>query len=148
MDFILKYNAIIESIDKATGNVIKRITVHNMVVNNGLNLIRNWMAGDVVDNPQAIALGTDATAVQATDTTLGAEVERETATITKPANYQARYTKLFSVGSGVSHNIREVGVFDSAIASGSTMLARLTCDNTLDSDTDLSVQITYTIARV
>lgn len=147
-EFFFEYNAVIESIDKATGAVTKRITIHNLVVNNGLNLVRNWMAGDAVNNPQAIAVGTDATSAQNSDTALGTEVLRYAATITKPENYKVRYAKTFSVGSGVSHAIKEVGIFDSAVASSSTMLARLNCDNTLDADTDLSVTITYTIARV
>jgi len=146
-EFFFEYNAVIESIDKSTRKVIKRVTIHNLIVNDGLNLIRNWMHGDAVNNPTAIAIGTDATAAQNTDTALLAEVLRSAATISKPANYQVKYVKVFSVGSGVSHAVKEVGVFDSAVVSGSTMLARLICDNTLDADTDLSVTITYTIAR-
>ena len=146
--FTVSFNAIIESIDANTGEVIKSSRIHNLVVNDGLNMIRNFMAGDVPANPKAIAIGTDATAADNTDTELGAEVLRSVATISKPASYQVRYVKVFSVGTGVSHEIKEVGVFDSATVTGSTMLARLITSNTLDVDTNLSVTITYTIARV
>jgi len=141
------FNAIIESIDKATGKVKQKTEVHNIVVNDGLSLVRNWMAGDAVDNPTAIAVGTDATAPAVGDTALGTEVVRESATITKPASYQVRYEKVFSVGSGVSHNIREVGIVDNVAVSGSTLFSRIACNNTLDADTDLSVKVTYTIGR-
>lgn len=142
------YNVVIESIDKATGKVTQRTEIHNLIVNDGLSLIRNWMAGDSIDNPTAIALGTDATAPANVDTDLNAEVERELASITKPASYQVRYEKIFSVGSGVSHAVKEVGLFDSDTVSGSTMFARVAANNTLDADTDLSVKITYTVSRV
>jgi len=147
-EFQVTYNAIIESIDKNTKKVVKRTKIHNIIVNNGLNLIRNFMAGDIIENPKAIAVGTDATVVQATDIELGTEVLRELATISKPTDYQVRYVKVFTVGTGVSHAIKEVGIFDSITVSGSTMFSHLNCDNTLDTDTDLSVTITYTIARV
>lgn len=146
--FKITYNAVFESIDKKTGKVKKRIEKHNLIVNDGLNLVRNWMAGDSVNNPKAIAVGTDDTAPANADTTLGTEVLRELASITKPSDYQVKYEKVFSVGSGVSHAIKEVGVFDSDTVSGSTMFARVSANNTLDADTNLSVTITYTIARV
>jgi hypothetical protein len=143
----IKYNVIIKSIDKKTGKVVKKTEIHNMIVNDGLNLIRNFMAGDVVDNPSAIALGTDVTAVAAEQTELLAEVIRETATISKPDDYEVQYEKVFSVGSGESYAIKEVGLFDNVSVSGSTMFSRLLCNNTLDTDTNLSVQISYTIGR-
>jgi hypothetical protein len=147
-EFFLSFNAIIDSIDKYTNKVVKRTKVHNIIVNNGLNLVRNWMAGDFVDYPKTIALGTDATVVDATDIELGTEVLRSTATITKPTNYQVRYYKLFTVDSGESYAVKEVGIFDSIVVFGSTMFSHLNCDNTLDTDTDLAVTITYTLARV
>ncbi len=144
----IDYNVVLESIDKNTGKIIKRTEIHNIVVNDGLNLVRNWMAGDSINNPKAIALGTDATVPVAGDTGLIAEVERELSTISKPAVYQVQYAKVFSVGSGVSYSIKEAGLFDSVSVSGSTMFSRVSANNTLDADTDLSVTITYTISRV
>ena len=146
LDF--SYNAIIKSIDKATGKVIKRVEVHNTIVNVGLERIAQLLGKLSSTGFDYLALGTDATAVQNTDVALGAEVERELATISQPTSVQCRFVKVFSVGSGVSYAIKEVGIFDSATISGSTMWARLNCDNTLDSDTEISVQITYTMARV
>jgi len=146
--FEVSFNAVIESIDANSGKVVKSSRIHNLVVNGGLNMLRNFMAGDTPSNPKALSIGTDATAAENTDTELGAEVLRSAATISKPNDYQVRYVKVFSVGTGVSHEIKEVGVFDSTTVTGSTMLARLITSNTLDVDTNLSVTITYTIARV
>ena len=143
----ITFNAVIESIDKKTGKVIKRVEVHNTIVNDGLERIAKLLGKLSSTGFEYIALGTDNTAVQNDDSALGAEVERELATVTYVADYKCRFTKVFSVGSGVSHSVKEVGIFDSATETGSTMWARLNCDNTLDYDTDLSVIITYTMAR-
>jgi hypothetical protein len=146
--FKISFNAVIESIDKITKKVIKRDLIHNTIVNDGLNLVRDLLFNNAsVNSPKAIAVGTDATAVAVDDTELGVEVIRATASITKPADYQVRYSYIFSVGSGVDYAIKEVGLFDSAVVSGSTLFARLNANNTLDADTDLSVQLTYTLAR-
>lgn len=145
----IAFNVILESIDKKTGRVIKRIETHNMIVNTGLERIAKLLGGvDAVGDFSHIAVGTDDTAVQNTDTTLGTEVERESATISYEANYKCKFQKVFSVGTGVSHAVKEVGIFDSATPTGSVMWARVNADNTLDFDTDLSVTMTYTMARV
>lgn len=143
----ISYNAVIESIDKCTGKVIKRVTVHNTIVNNGLERIAKLLGKLSTTGFDYLAVGTDATLVQNTDTSLGVEVEREQAAVSYEAGYKTKYVKIFSVGSGTNYAIKEVGIFDSAIESGSTMWARLNCDNTLDSDTDLSVTIHYIMAR-
>ena len=148
-DVGISFNVILESIDKTTGRIIKRIETHNLIVNTGLERIAKLLGGvDAVGYFSHIAVGTDATTVTATDIALGAEVERESATISYEANYKCKFQKVFSVGSGVSYNIKEVGIFNSAIESGSIMWARVNADNTLDADTDLSVTMTYTMARV
>lgn len=143
-----RFNAVIKSIDKATGKVISETKVHNTIVNSGLERIARLLGN--VGSPSAfshIALGTDDTTVTNSDTALGVEVEREAATVSYEADYKCKFEKVFSVGSGTSYSIKEVGIFDGASVSGSTMWARLNTNNTLDSDTNLSVTITYTMAR-
>jgi len=144
----ISYNAVIESIDKYTGKVIKRVKVHNTIVNNGLERIAKLLGKISSTGFDYLAVGTDDTAVQNTDTALGTEVVREQAVVSYEADYKCKFVKVFSVGSGVSYSIKEVGIFDQAGVSGSTMWARVACDNTLDADTDLSVSILYTMARV
>lgn len=143
----IAYNAVIESIDKHTGKVIKRVVVHNTIVNNGLERIAKLLGKLSSTGFDYLAIGTDATVVQGTDTVLGVEVIREQATVSYEVGYKCKFVKIFSVGSGISHAVKEVGIFDQAVVSGSTMWARLNCDNTLDADTDLSVTITYIMAR-
>ena len=142
----ISYNAVIEDIDKYTGKVLKRVEVHNTIVNNGLERIAKLLGKISSVGFDYLAVGTDATAVQVTDTELGVEVVREQAVVTYEAGYKTKFVKVFSVGSGVSHSIKEVGIFDQAGISGSTMWARVNADNTLSTDTNLSVTITYVMA--
>jgi len=143
----ISFNVVIESIDKLTRKVIKRETIHNTITNVGLERIAKLLGKLSSTGFDYIALGTDATTSQATDVALGAEVERELAGVSYVASYKCQFLKVFSVGSGVSHSVKEVGIFDSITPSGSVMWARVNCNNTLDADTDLSVTMTYTFAQ-
>jgi hypothetical protein len=143
----IKYNVEIQEIDKRTREIKKSDIYHNLVVNVGLQHVANLLGGlGGASNFSYIALGTDNTSPSAGDTGLYAEVERELATISSPGSNQVRFEKVFSVGSGVSHNIRELCVSDSASETGEVILSRSNVVNTLDADTDLSVKVTYTIS--
>ena len=146
--FQLTYNIELKRIDKATGKVLDVEKIHNAVVNNGLNLVRDFLGDVSVDAPKYIAIGEGAVAVTNSDTALGSESDRELGTIDVATDYQVEFTKTFTFGSGVSYSITEVGLFDSTTASGSTMFNRATCTaKAVDSDTDLDVTITLTVAR-
>lgn len=143
------YNVIIKRINNKTGQILDEEKIHNTIVNNGLNLVRDFLGDVAPDVPKYIAIGTDNTAVQNTDTALGTEYTRSVASgIDVATDYQVEFTKIFTFGSGVSETIVEAGLFDNATASGSTMLNRFVFSGkAVDSDTDLSVTITLTIAR-
>lgn len=147
--FRLDYNVVLKRIDKATGKILDIEKIHNTIVNNGLNLVRD-MIGDVAANsPKYIAIGESDTAVTNADTALGNESVRELSAIDVATNYQVEFSKTFTFGSGVSYAIEEVGLFDSATASGSTMFNRALAGATknVDSDTDLEVTITISVSR-
>lgn len=147
--FKIQENWKFETVDHFTGEVLEVSEKCNTIVNNGLTRIRNFLAGDSVDNPIAIAIGTDNTAVTNSDTTLGTEYTRATAGITKSGDYAVEYTKTFEFGSGVSETIYEAGLFDSATESGSTMIARVTdAGKAVSSSIDLIVTCTVTVSRV
>lgn len=145
--FKIKYNIEIKEIDRHTGKIKKEDIYHNLVVTVGLQHVADLIGG--LGAPSSflyIALGTDATAATLGDTSLNAEVERQASIVTSPGSAQVRFEKIFTVGSGVSHAIREVVVSDSAGASGEVILNRTIVNNTLDTDTDLSVKVTFTIS--
>jgi len=147
--FEIKYNITLKRICNSTGEVLDVEHIHNLVVNNGLNLVRDFLGDVSVDAPKYIAIGEGAVAAANADTALGSESVRELGAIDVATDYQAIFTKTFTFGSGVSYAITEVGLFDSATASGSTMFNRaVVSSKAVDSDTDLDVTVTLTVARI
>ena len=117
----LEVNAIIQTINLKSGRVMKESKIHNLVVNTGLEeLIDNGLA-----NIDYVAIGEDNTAVQAADTELGTEVTRLTDAPSNEGTGIRLYDKTFTFSSGESYTIVEAGLFEGAVASGSTMLNRL-----------------------
>ena len=141
----LTYNAVIKEIDNSTRVKLSDEEIHNTILNEGKNIVRDLIGG--LNSQGAfthIAIGTDGTASNATDTDLGAEVTRATATVTAPGDYQVKFEKVFTFGSGESYSIQEAGLFDGE--SGSDMLNRIHFSTkSVDADTDLSVTITITV---
>ena len=129
------------------GNIIEHKEFTNTITNNWKNVIRNWMYDGSGSYARALAIGTGTTSETASDTALETEYTRASATPSKPVDYQVQYTHDFTFGSGTSENITEAGLFDSATASGSTMVARVTFTSiSVTSNTTLTVTATITIA--
>jgi hypothetical protein len=142
----LKGSAVIETRTKE-GAVIDREEIKNLIVNAGKEVVAKLLNGVSSTYFRAIAIGTGTTGATTGDTTLETEVTRALASLAYEASYKATFEKTFEFGSGESYSITEAGVFDSATASGSTMLDRLTFTaKSVDSDTDLYVKITVTVA--
>lgn len=143
----LRINAIIRSFDKFTGKTTKLTKVHNLIVNSGLEQVAK-IIGKLSTGFDYVAIGEDNTSPTNSDVSLGTEVEREQASISYVADYKVKFNRTFTVGSGVSHDVVEAGIFDSATISGSLMLNRLIFDtHVLDSDNPLQVIITITVSR-
>jgi hypothetical protein len=141
----IRVNAIIQTINQKTGKVTKETKCHNLVVNTGLE--------EVIDNGLAnidyVAIGTDNTAVQATDTELGVEVTRETDAPSNEGTGIRLYDKTFTFSSGESYTIVEAGLFVGATVSGSTMFNRLIFSgHEVDVDNGVRVRITLTLSAV
>lgn len=139
-----KINAIIQTVELATGKILKETKTHNLVVNTGLD--------EAIDTGLStfgyMAIGTDNTTVSATDTALIAEVKRESVSPTDEGIGIREYDHTFTFGSGESYNIKEYGIFNSAIESGSIMLNRLTdSGHDVDIDNGLRVRITLTLTN-
>lgn len=129
------------------GKIIREETVHNQVVNNGLDRVADLLTGVSSSAFTHVAIGTGATAETATDTALETEYTREAVTPTDEGTGIVEYDHEFTVGSGVSESITEAGLFDQAGASGSTMFNRATFSSfTLDSDNPIRIIITITVS--
>ena len=142
----LSVNAKIETIDMKTGEIKQTSRVHNTVVNEGLNRIRDLIGGFSATPFGYIGIGTSNTAVTNSDTSLGAETHRQLATITQGGTGVVQYVYTFSFGS--SFTIVEAGLFDLSSAGGDTMLNRLVFSgHAVDGSNGLKVTITVTCAR-
>jgi len=138
-----EYNIELITSDKHTGAIKEISNIHNAIVDTGLERIARLLNGDSTTPFTQIAIGTGAVAVEVTDTALGAEVAKETATASYVADNQAKWSYKFTFGSGESYTITEVGVF-----AGTVMLNRaLDAGKEVDADTDLTVNVTITVAR-
>jgi len=136
---------VIKRIDRKTGRVLDSETVENTVVNTGKERVAKLLNGESTDVFKYIAIGTDATAVQVTDTALIAENTRALGTTGYVADYKATVTKTFEFLS--AYSIVEAGLFDSLTVSGSVMFDRFTFTaKEVDTDTDLEVTITITVS--
>jgi len=145
--FKVKENWSIKLVD-SEGILIEEENISNLITNIGLNVIRDLLGGLGSQGAMtAIAIGTGATAPVNGNTALQTEYTRAAATISTPADYQIRYTKTFSFGSGVSETITEAGILDNN-TSGGKLLTRTTFTGKLvSSSVQLIVTATYTIAR-
>lgn len=134
-------------VDRYTKKILGKRIIKNTIVNTGLDMMAELLINQG-NYPRAIAIGTGTTGAAVGDTTLETEYTRETATLTNPGSYQAKFTKTFTFASGTSEDITEAGVFDSATVSGSTMLNRTTFSAiAVTADIELICSATITIAR-
>jgi len=106
---------------EADGKLTKVLEKNNLVVNTGLQFLVNLMNGS--SGLSHIAVGTDNTAVQAGDTTLGNELAREAFSSTAAVSTTWRADATFGSTEAVG-TWEEAGMFNAA-ASG-TMFNRVT----------------------
>lgn len=122
----------------------------NLIVNAGLNFLREFILDSVTPTAAArmgwIAIGSDATAVTSSNTTLGTELARgAVATYTAGGTGVATIDRTFGAGSGTG-TITEAGVFNAA--SSGTMLNRVTFAAVTKAAGDsLKVSFTLTLAN-
>lgn len=129
--------------DVETGAVIERQTAHNLVVNNGLNLIRDLLDGDAVAGLTHFAVGTGTTAVSATQTALVTEVFRAAVTSRTSNAQQLVVTYYLASGSANGNTLAEAGLFNAA--STGTMFARVKFASTIVKTASIAVTFTWTI---
>jgi len=136
--------------DNSTGEIIDKLDICNTIVNDGLEVMAKRIGGDAEAYFRALAIGTGTTSVTNSDTALETEYTRATATTSEyEASYKWTFSKTFTFGTGVSEDITEAGIFDSATATGSTMLARTVFSaKTVNASIDLIVNATISVARV
>lgn len=133
------------------GSVIDREEGENLIVNGAKQRMAELLGTLVtgVTGFSHIAIGESGTgdSTNSADVELTSEVDRQSATRSYEANYKAVFEHTYTFATGVAYGIKEAGVFDGATPTGSTMLDRFVFSEKLvDSDTDLYVKITITVA--
>jgi len=128
------------------GNIIDKEIKRNTIVNNGLNLVRDFIGNVGVNAPKYIAIGTDGTGVANGDTELYVEVDRQLADIDVATNYQVKFSKTFTFAGPAT--ILEAGLLDSITTLGSTMFNRVTTSKVVSATINLIVEATITVSRV
>ena len=145
----LETNLIIDVNDAGSGKLLRQTKVHNLVVNSGLNLVRDLLA-NTGRAPNTLAIGTGTSATTAIMTALQTEVYRYyfSRRVTSTSNVRYQLYLDSSTPSTQPHTIGEAGIFSgasfygsSAPATGGTMFARATFTPFLK---DSSVTVTFT----
>jgi len=124
------------------------ISLNDVVVQKTNNLVvtagKNWVA-DRMNNANTVmthmALGTSSTVAAVGDTTLTAELDRNTLTSTTVSTNTIAYSCTWAAGDGTGA-ITEAGIFDAATAGD--MLAR-TVFSVVNKGASDSITITWTI---
>jgi hypothetical protein len=146
-----RVNVCVETVDARTARVLHRSWRHNLVVDAGLALLRDVLAGDAATISHG-AVGTDGTAPAAADEALGGEVFRDLISQTSPQGGGATPYGLvvkFVVGSQFANGntLREAGLFNAA--SGGAMYARVIPEAIVKTDAILVIYTwTLTFAAV
>jgi len=121
---------------------VSRKTVGNMVVNAGLNLVRDLLGG-VALRPDKIAVGTGTTATVAGDTALGTETFRKLMARRIDAAQEITFQMLMETTEGNGVTVWEIGTFQNE-----TMLARavLSTGQVKNSGIQLTIAHQFTLA--
>lgn len=111
---------------KMTGRLIISINdnvvqeIDNLVVTAGKEFVAARMVGTSADVMDNMAIGSGSTAAAVSDTALGSELDRQSAT-SSVSGAVATYAATFGAGNGTGA-VTEAGLFNAA--SGGTMLCR------------------------
>ena len=130
--------------DAVTGELLSEQTQSNLVVDAGLNLIRDFLDGDAPTAITHFGYGTGTNAVTAADTALQTQTARATVTSktgTVSKQWQTTYYMSSTTGNGNTYG--EVGLFNAA--SGGTMFARVNLSPTIVKTASIAVTFTWTI---
>lgn len=143
MNVAVGANVITEVWDADSGALLARQQAHNLVVNAGLNLIRDLLDGDSVAGITHFAVGTGTAAALAGDTALGGEVFRDAVTARTSNAQQLVVSYYLASGSANGNTLTEAGLFNAA--STGTMFARVKLASAIVKTASIAVTFTWTI---
>lgn len=126
------------------GKLIKSEKGHNLVVLDGLNLLRDMMAGNKDDAPSHIAVGDDNTTVIAGDSALGNQVYINTITKRIQSSAAIKFQLFISESQANGNTLREAGLISQNPTDGNRLFARYTFSD-INKTASISVTISWQI---
>lgn len=114
--------------DAVTGELLRTEETHNLFVDAGLNMLRDFLNVGAVTGLNRFAIGTGTTAVTAADTLLVTEVFRDQFTQKTTASKQLTVKYFLASGSANGNTITEAGIFGNGAtntANSGTLFARV-----------------------
>lgn len=136
-------SVLVETHDAVTGELVKSWEQENLVTNAGLDLFATLITGDSTSYPSHMAIGTGSTAAAASDTTLGAEVDRNAfATETTSSVGVITWKGFWNSTEANGNTIAEAGIFNAS--SSGTMSNRVVLSSTVAKTSSISLTITWT----
>lgn len=126
--FNISVNVTKQVFDAVTGGLLREEQTHNLFVDAGLNILRNFLNLGAVTGLNRFAIGTGTAAVTAANTLLGIEVFRDQFTQTTTANKELTVKYFLSSGSANGNIITEAGLFGNGAtntANSGTLFARV-----------------------
>lgn len=135
---------IVQMVQNPDGTIgYDRQVIKNLVVDAGLNLIRDRLAGTSSAYATHLAVGTGSTAASASQTTLVTEVFRDVLTSTTTASKAVTLKYYLAAGSANGNTLREIGLFTAS--SGGTMIARALLASSIVKTSSVTVTFTWTL---
>jgi len=126
--FQVRVNVIKEVHSTETGELLRTEKTHNLFVDAGLNLIRDFFNGSVLTGFERFAIGTGTATVAAANTQLQTEVFRDVFTQKTTATKQLTVKYYLASGSANGNTITEAGIFGNgatATINSGTLCARV-----------------------
>lgn len=135
---------VIEVRSARTGRLVKRLEQKNLVVNTGLNLIRDLLGNQGVQPLSHCAVGTSNTAANTGQTTLVAEVYRSAITQFTTSALTLTVKHYLSSTQANGNTLREIGLFNDGTAG--SMYARSVFGTPITKTGLLTVTTTWTLS--
>lgn len=134
-------NVRIDTLDALTGDVLTTQTMHNLVVQGGLNQLRDAVYGDTIVPPTRFAIGTGTTAVSGSQTALVNEVWRDVFTTKTKSSAQVEIKYFLTSTTANGNTLAEAGLF----STSDTMYARVVFTDTIPKTSSVAVLFVWTL---
>lgn len=136
-----RINVSVELYDAKTGQLIKKEETHNLVVDSGLNILRDALYSGSISPITKIGLGSSGTAVSASDTALVQEISKHNLLSVTSSNKMLTCQYFLNESTANGQTIRELGLF----TTSGIMYARVTLTTPIEKTNLVVAALTWTL---